>query len=200
MQSARLCIDRNINRLVRRAARTILSVIALGAVSLSQGSSVDPRISVGDPSTGIDVFSDTFAIQSDVHGGGVLNLINDTGNTWTTLDFFVTLPSDETITCSSSWYSFCGYTTSDAGDGRALFDIGFEQPTQGGITPGSIFSIDLNDSHDAGEDKGSWGPFMKMEAIANFDIPEPASWRLIVAACMGGLIMAVYRRVSAGRA
>jgi hypothetical protein len=168
----------------------------LGMVpAILRASSIDPRISVGDPSSGTALSSGTFSFKSDGNGGGTLNFINESGNTWTTLDFFVTLPGSDTIACSSSLYSFCNYTETSAGNGKSLFDIGFEQPNQQGITPGSAFSIDLNDA--VCEDKGSWGPFVTMNAIANLDIPEPESARLALAGLLICLIGATYRRFSA---
>ena len=162
-----------------RLSHLLVCTILFGYAPFATATSVDPQISVGDPSSGTPVFSETFPLSSDVHGGGILSFTNDSGITWTTLDFFVTLPSDDTITCSSKWYSFCNYTTTSAGNGKSVFDIGFEQPFQAGILPGASFTINLNDPYEPPNgDKGSWGPNTAIEAIANFDIPEPAAWNL----------------------
>jgi hypothetical protein len=95
-------------------------------------------------------------------------------------------------------YDFCNYTKSAAVNGKSLFDIGFEEPNQLGILPGGAFTIDLNDPREpAGTDKGTWGPFTSIEAIANFDIPEPASWLLATVGLFFAVLFARYRR-SAG--
>jgi hypothetical protein len=189
----------------RRKRKTLSSALCavsclliFACVPIVHAGSLDPRIVVGDPSTGAAVNSATFSFHSDAHGGGSLTFVNDSGETWTTLDFFVTLPSADTITCASSWYGFCDYTETSLGNGQSQFDIGFEQPFQTGILPGSAFSLDLNDPGEpAGADKGSWGPFTKVDAVANFDIPEPAALYLVLAGLIFSAVIATYRRTSA---
>jgi hypothetical protein len=174
----------------KRVANSILWLLILSSAQIGHSASVDPQISVGDPTSGTPVYTETFFLSSDAHGGGVLQFVNNSGQIWQSLDFFVTLPEDDTITCNSTVYGFCSYTKSPAANGKSLFDIGFEEPDQQGILPGGAFSIDLNDPHEPpGADKGSWAPFTSMEAVANFDIPEPASWLLIT----GGLILVLAR-------
>jgi hypothetical protein len=92
----------------------------------------------------------------------------------------------------------CEVTKTSVGDHKSLFDIGFEDGTAGGIAPGTPFTIDLNDANDNGEDKGSWGPFVKMQAVANLaTVPEPRSWGLLLAGLIVCLLIASYRRVAA---
>jgi hypothetical protein len=177
-----------------RALAAISCLLLLSCVTTLCAGSLDPRIVVGDPTGGTPVASANFWFTADAHGGGILNFINNSRHTWTTLDFFVTLPSADTIGCSSTWYSFCSFTETSLGNGQSQFDIGFEQPTQAGILPGSSFSLDLDDS--PGVDKGSWGPFAQVQAVANFDIPEPSALFLATAGLICCILIAAYRRVS----
>ncbi|HTU46697.1 MAG TPA: hypothetical protein VMF91_16645 [Bryobacteraceae bacterium] len=183
---------------MRRLGTAIACLAIFIVVPVSRATSLDPRIVIGDPATGTPTDSASFSFRSDVHGGGIFQFVNDSGQTWTTLDFFVTLPSSDTITCGSPFYGFCGFTTTSSGDGQSQFDIGFEQPTNAGILPGAAFSIDLNDQGDsANADKGGWGPFTQITAIANFDIPEPSALRLAAAGLLFCMLIAAYRRASA---
>lgn len=182
---------------MRRLGTAIACLAIFIAVPFSRATSLDPRIVVGDPSTGTPVQSASFSFRADANGGGIFQFVNDSRQTWTTLDFFVTLPSSDTITCSSPFYGFCGSTTTSSGDGQSQFDIGFEQPINGGILPGAAFSIDLNDqSYCPNADNGGWGPFTQIDAIANFDIPEPSALRLAAAGLLFCILIAGYRRAS----
>lgn len=173
-----------------------MACLLIAAAPLMRASSVDPRIVIGDPDEGTVVTSQTFGLESDVHGGGVLNFINESGVTFQTLDFFVTLPSVDAITCTSTFYSLCEVTKTSEGNGTSQFDIGFDDPIAGGIPTGTAFSIDLNDANENGEDKGSWGPFVQMQAVANFDIPEPGSWGLALVGLLLCGSIARYRRIA----
>jgi hypothetical protein len=181
---------------MRLLAKALFCLAILSTIPLSRATPVDPQISVGDPSSGTPLHSSTFFFTSDANGGGVLDFINDTGHVWQTLDFFVTLPAIDTITCSSTVYGSCGYTATTASDGQALFDIGFEQPLMsGGIVSGESFSINLTDPNQAaGANRGSWGPFTTIEGVANFGIPEPASWILTAIGLLVCALGAIYRR------
>jgi hypothetical protein len=179
---------------MRLLANALFCLTLLSTIPLIRATPVDPQISVGDPAAGTPLHSGTFYFMSDVHGGGILDFTNDTRQVWQTLDFFVTLPANNTISCSSPVYGFCGSTSTPTSDGEALFDIGFEQPVNNiGIGPGESFFINLNDNNSS-YDKGSWGPDTQMEAIANFGIPEPSTWILTAAGLLLCAIRAIHRR------
>jgi hypothetical protein len=169
----------------------------LSTCQLTRADSIDPQISVGDPSAGTPLNSPTFSFQADANGGGLFSFTNETGQVWQSLDFFATLPDTDTITCSSVVYGSCDYSKTAAGNGKAVFDVGFEQPIQSaGIVPGQTFSVNLNDPgcYTKG---GSWGPFTRIDAVANLDIPEPASWVLTLAGLLISAVYVAYGRRSA---
>jgi hypothetical protein len=180
---------------MRLLANALFCLAILSTIPLSRATPVDPQISVGDPSAGTALDSGTFFFKSDANGGGIFDFTNDSGNVWQTLDFFATLPASDTIACGSTFYRLCDYTSTPAVNGQAIFDIGFEQPLEsGGIGPGVSFSIDLNTVADV--DRGGWGADNSIEGVANFDLPEPASWFLTAAGLLVCAIRALYRRAA----
>jgi hypothetical protein len=177
-----LCIQKG-KAYMRRLANALLCLAILTTVSVTRANTVDPQFSVGDPATGTAVDSTIFSFTSNVHGGGILDFTNNTHQVWNSLDFFVILPSADTITCRSTLFAVCGSTSSASSNGQSLFDLGFESPVgNAGILPGESFVIDLNDPQSDSEGKGSWGPFKPFEGVAN--LPEPASSILVAAGCL----------------
>ena len=179
---------------MRLLANAFFCLALLNAIPLSRATPVDPQISVGDPSSGTPLYSGTFSFKSDANGGGVFDFTNDTRQVWQTLDFFATLPETDTIACGSTIYRLCDVAPPTAvGNDDALFDVGFEQPINGsGIGPGVSFSIDLNTV--VYEDRGGWGADNSIEGVANFDLPEPASWVLTGAGLLVCALRVIYRR------
>ncbi len=149
----------------------------------------DPRIIVsggGDPTA---VETSVFTFMSDPAGGGVLSFVNDTSFDWLSLDFFVKLPANSPITCSSAIYSTCDFTfTTSRGSKLATYDIGFENPINSGLLPGDTLTIDLNDLNMA---SGSWGANNTFTAAIN--LPEPSSFFFLAA---GLLLLGGLRRYS----
>lgn len=180
---------------MRLLANALFCLAILSTIPLSRATPVDPQISVGDPSSGTALGSGTFSFNADANGGGIFNFTNDSGNVWQTLDFFVTLPATDTIACGSTLYRLCDYTSTPTGNGQARFDIGFEQPLEnGGIGPGVSFSIDLNTV--PAVDRGGWGADKSIEGVANFDLPEPASFILTAAGLLVCALGVAYRRAA----
>ncbi len=177
-----------------RAPRHVFCCLAiLSTIPLCQATPSDPQVSIGDPATGTLLNSGNWAFQADANGGGMFNFTNNTRQTWQTLDFFATLPSGDTISCSSTVFTVCSFTETNSGRGSSVFDVGFEDPATGpGISPGGSFTVDLDTV--AGIDRGGWEPNNTIRGVANFELPEPGSWTL---AALGFLVLgagAIYRR------
>lgn len=179
-----------------RALSTALFCLAiLASAQLSRASSADPQISIGDPASGTLLTSGVFSFNADANGGGVFNFTNGTNQVWQTLDFFATLPNTDTVSCTSTLYTVCSFTEAQSGSGLAVFDVGFEDPaTSPGISPNESFSVDLDTR--PGIDAGGWGANNSITGVANFGLPEPASWTLAALGLLGFAGYALYRRTA----
>ena len=147
-----------------------------------------PKIIINrDPQNITRITGTSFSFDSDKNGGGVFTFQNESGVTWTSLDFFVTLPIGETISCSPSpFFSLCEQSSKSNGNGTAVYDIGFDivdsKEDPNGIPSGQIFSIDLNNGT---IDCGDWGPNNPFDVSINgASIPEPASLLLFGGGCL----------------
>ncbi|MBV9158314.1 MAG: hypothetical protein JO097_18780 [Acidobacteriaceae bacterium] len=172
----------------------ILALAVFGATAVAaRATPSDPRIIVsggGDPTA---VETPVFTFMSDAAGGGVLSFVNDTSLDWTSLDFFVKLPSGSPITCSSPVYNTCDFTSTPiVGTTISQYDIGFENPASaGGLLPGDTLTINLDDTGSAVNGSGSWGPNNTFTAVVN--LPEPSSFFFLAA---GLLLLGGLRRYS----
>jgi hypothetical protein len=187
--------------MLRARALSIAVIMAISAMAAA-ADSIDPYIHIGDPAAGAPV-GPSFQFTTDPRGGGVFNFYNASNVTFSSLDFFVTLPASDTITCvAPPFYASCTYTvTPVAGTSTATFDIGADSgPGAPGIAPGTPFQLILNDPYN-GKDNldpfgpGSWGPNRMISAVANLDTtttPEPATWGLLLTGA--ALTTAFFRR------
>lgn len=179
---------------------TLLSIMGAAAASAEP---LDPYIHIGDPPAGTPVGT-TFGVTSNLNGGGVFYFVNASNVTFTSLDFFVTLPSADVITCvAQPFFSSCSFSQTPVGDALSRFDIGADSgPQGGGIAPNTFFDIILNDPIDGADNldpngKGGWGPGTPISVVANLDaVPEPATWGLVASALFAAVACARKRRAS----
>ena len=80
-----------------RNALIIALLSVMGAVA-ANATPLDPYIHIGDPPAGTPVGTN-FGFTSNLNGGGVFYFMNASNVTFTSLDFFVTLPTTDAITC-----------------------------------------------------------------------------------------------------
>jgi len=184
-----------------RCALAALAIVFTTATV--KADSVDPYIRIGDPNAGTPVGL-IFSFSSDANGGGVFNFVNATGQNITDIDFFVTLPGTDVITCvPADFFSTCSYTSTPRANGKALYDIGAETGGEGiGIPLGVSFSINLNNPINGEPNPdpmgaGGWGPNNLIEVGVNGSdpfTPEPATWGLLLAGAIGATIARTRRR------
>lgn len=152
---------------------------------------IDPVFQMGDPSTGTPITSNSFTFGTNQSGGGILAFVNESGELWTSLNFFVTLPINSAITCiPAPFFSSCQFSIVDvlAGGTTALFNLGVSNPTSlGGIANHEFFTINLNDFVDGQpnldpDGSGGWGADNEFAAVANASasVPEPATYALFL--------------------
>ncbi|MBV8811778.1 MAG: PEP-CTERM sorting domain-containing protein [Acidobacteriaceae bacterium] len=152
----------------------------------------------GDPPNITVITNTSFTFGANSSGGGDFSFQNETGQNWTKLDIFVTLPTFQSITCGSVAFVTCTVTTTTpAGASPASYDLVFGPDPNGGILNGELFSINLNNNAVINLDPngvGDWGPGRDFDAKANFFTPEPGSWMLIALGltALGGFC--IYRR------
>lgn len=180
---------------MRPRLNVFVCLTVFGCAQFCCATPVDPQISIGDPSSGTVLTSPIFFFSADSNGGGIFSFTNGTDQVWQSLDFFATLPSTDSITCSSNIYSLCNYTATPSSSGTSVFDVGFEDPQTGaGIAPGQSFSINLDTRGTV--DAGGWGADKSIQGVANLGLPEPASWTLASLGLLAGAIFAFYRRAA----
>jgi hypothetical protein len=178
----------------------LVFLIGLVSTPLHAAATGSPSIIVnGDPPLNFEIVTnDSFMFGSDPAGGGDFGFTNDTGQTWTRLDIFVTLPAFEFITCGSAAFGTCTVTTTtQPGASPASYDLIFGPNPNGGIANGEKFTIDLNDMGLTNTDpagSGQWGAGTDFTALAN--VPEPAP---IALGGVGLLLLVGYRLLFAKR-
>jgi len=173
-----------------------LAVLVMSAALAVRADPIDPIFSVDDPTQGTPITSTTFTFGADNSGGGIFNFVNESGVTWSKLDFTVTLPSDSTFACGSGpFFTFCEVAPTVMAGGTTLYDISLvgTSSTRGGVGNGVFFTINLNDFVSSGTQSsdpngsGGWLPGNTFNGTANDFAPEPASWFLLL---IGGCAMA----------
>jgi PEP-CTERM motif len=173
-----------------RAFASALIVLTFAAVA--QATPIDPHIVFGSAVASIPLTPvDAFSWQANTKGGGVFNFQNLTGNNWVGVDVFVTLPSDTVIACGPGpFFVTCEVTSKpSATPGMSVFDVGFDEPQDGGITNEAVFSVNMNDPIDDHPNldpngKGGWGANTMLTAETTVT-PEPASFLMLG----GGIVL-----------
>lgn len=163
-----------------------LAMLASGALAL-EAAPVDPQGVFDTQIAGIPVTPvDPFSFSANANGGGVFNFQNVSGNNWVGMDFFVTLPENTPIACGPGpFFVTCEVTSTPIGTtGMATYDIGFNQPRNGGILNSGIFSFNLNDPLSSGPNlnpngSGGWGASTMINVAETDAVPEPASLWLL---------------------
>jgi hypothetical protein len=149
-----------------------------------------PRISIGDPGRGTPVGL-TFHFVTNASGGGFFTFTNASDVNWFSVDFRVRERTGTTITCAPGpFFRTCSNSVLSSNPGTTLFDIGFENPTEGGIAVGSSFTVDLNDLINGKPNtnpngRGQWERATPFDAIANqaeTAVPEPGTLALLLGA------------------
>jgi hypothetical protein len=130
-------------------------LISLVLVCNSLMVAFDPGIHVDDPQGPGTPVGLSFTFTSDGSGGGLLNFINTSGVTFTTLEFNVPPPSPlAPIVCGGNAFTNCFRQYLVEGE-YATIDF-FGGP---GIPDGTMFQVDLGAS--------GWTPNATFEAFAN---------------------------------
>ena len=143
----------------------------------------DPGIHVDDPQGPGTPVGLSFTFTSDASGGGLLNFINTSGVTFTTLEFNVPPPSPlAPIVCGGNAFTNCFRQFLVEG-GFATIDF-FGGP---GIPDGTPFQIDLGAS--------GWTPNATFEAFANeSDEEEPTPEPGVITLFASGVAAIWFRR------
>ncbi|MBV9268525.1 MAG: hypothetical protein JO061_20320 [Acidobacteriaceae bacterium] len=147
-----------------------------------------PRISIGDPGTGTPVGMN-FTFASNASGGGYFTFDNASGVNWFSMDFQVSEPTGTAITCvPGPLFNTCESSVLSTSGNLSMFDVGFDNPTEGGGIPaGGSFTVDLNNEVDGHPNTdpngaGQWLPGTEFTAIANLSTPEPGTFSLLFGA------------------
>ena len=164
--------------------RTFLAVLIGFAPALLEAR--NPTILIEDPPPpAIPVTSNTFAFGADASGGGVFAFQNASGNDWGSMLVTATLPNLTPITCGPGPFLTCTVSEKPVLDGY-LYDILFGPAPGGGITAGTIFTVNLNDDGTDPNGSGSWPVGQDFDAKTTV-VPEPGSVLLLMS---GGLLVA----------
>lgn len=189
-------------RRVRFFLLSALCLVLMGSCALvrADGIPVDPQMGVSDPAcSGEGCPSPVFVGQgfqfATVNGGGVFTGTNETGVTWTSLDFVLsgTAVLASSISCSAAGLYSCFVNFDESGDATdILYDSLCDGCSGSGIPNNDQFFVSLND---AGSTTGSWPVDEMFQAHYNnttptvftpltpvAPVPEPST---IVLVCTG---------------
>jgi hypothetical protein len=173
------------------AALALLTPVVLQATN--------PTIRVDrDPPDPVIVTSNSFTFGADNAGGGVLSFQNESGNNWTELSVFVTLPELTPITCGPGPFTLCTIATTP-NNGQFDYSITFGPSELTAIANGELFSINLNNSGTDPNGSGSWPASVDFAGKANFVAPEPAAGMLALAGVLALGGFGAYRKQSQRR-
>jgi hypothetical protein len=190
-----------------------VSLLVLAALVSAQSgyadpiSGIDPRMiiekNVGDC---LPIFGLTFTFSANGQGGGFLDFINKSGVDWTNLLVTTLLPEG---TSFPEDYFFFDPNVDNAFEnvqatlnGNVLSILYFDAPQEGEgeigtIFDDEIFAINLNNLLNGSitrdpDGSGGWGANHQFRAQAN--VPEPATWFLLVTGLAGLASIRVRRR------
>jgi hypothetical protein len=138
-----------------------LAVLLMGFAAFAHADGVDPKIIISDPPcSGEGCPSPVFAGQgfqfAVVNGGGIFTGTNESGVTWTSLDFVLsgTAVLASSINCSAPGLYTCFVNSNEGGDAtNILYDSLCDGCTGTGIPNNEQFFVNLNDT---GSTTGSW--------------------------------------------
>lgn len=166
---------------LHRVSRIVFLGLAVTGLCLAR----HPVIIInGDPPDPVSITGPTFSFVADGGGGGDLSYINDTDQTWFSLNVFFNLPDLETITYVPGPFLSDTPSITNAPNGSFDYNVLFG-PAPGAIAPGENFSIDLS----------GWPANLQFNAAVNgYDAPEPATWGLCGLAFAGALLWGWRRR------
>lgn len=169
-----------------------LALILSASVAGASAAPLDPTIILRDPpcttvSPCTIETGGSFGLQIESDGGGVFNIQNDSGVTWTSLTFSILAPAGESLfgCVGGTYFQNCNFShaenlsTSHPNLIEAFFSgLGpcEDGQTCSGVPSGGAITIDL-DPHCAGTPCGTWQP----NSIANVTPnPEPESFVLLL--------------------
>lgn len=180
-----------------------LALFCTGAFESAAAPINDPQGVLDNFIAGVPVTSeDSFTFMANVNGGGVYNFENASPNTWSALEFFVTLPNNSLIACGPGpIFRTCSVQVVSTTGPNSVYEMAFNAPQNGiGITPTSIFGLDLNDDINGQPNfsqsgSGGWGPNNMFNVTTVLAMPEPADAGLLGAGLFAlGLIARRNRR------
>jgi hypothetical protein len=153
----------------------------------------NPHIIINsDPPNPIIITTPTFTFGANQSGGGDLSFKNESGVTFESLEFMVTLPGLDTITTGPGPFITSTIAVTPVSNGF-LYDILFG-PAAGAVPNGTGFSINLNNSGNDPNGNGDWGSGTDFSGAVNTAplAPEPSTFAL----AGGGILIAgfFYRR------
>jgi hypothetical protein len=143
----------------------------------------DPGIHVDDPQGPGTPVGLSFTFTSDASGGGLLNFVNTSGVTFTTLEFNVPAPLPSApIVCGGNAYPTCFRQWLTEGEFATVDFNGGP-----GIPDGTMFQVDLGTT--------GWTPNATFEAFANeTDEEEPTPEPGVLTLLASGLAAVWFRR------
>lgn len=128
----------------------------------------------------------SFSIQTNRHGGGIANCVNETGQDWIGLDIFAKIPLQDSVNCikKSSGTNDAKNAAFDSCHTLVLSTLGNTKNVEilfssGEIFSGTKFFFNLNTLVSSNmDDPGGWGAFATLDVQA-VPAPEPGSLLLL---------------------
>lgn len=145
----------------------------------------DPRVIIGGGHGSIHITGTTFTFQVNAQGQGQTgNLLNASGQNWTTLTFVTDFPGGplSNYVCGAvGFFENCTFMVSSNQQNITISFFGVNGTTDPGILNGADFNVNLNSGVGDG-----WVPNAIFNATANS--PEPATFTLLISG-LGALFL-----------